>query len=283
MPSLFKEISEPLTEYGVQLGEAAELVAPRFHIHECGYLPHGVEGWGAQTIFSPFWRLWHIKGDGHWLESNGTRLEMSANNIVFAPAHIVFSLGSHHAGPQLWLHFSLAPDYAFETVEAFVVPVDTLLRAQLKELIGAHRALPDNGQNRIYHYAAALLHNCFARHPLALRALPETLLSLLKTIENTASCDLSNAHLARCMNMSSGHFVRWFKEKMGQTPAVYVNEARLKKASRLLLFSELSIGQIAASVGFSNRDHFSRAFSEHAGCGPATFRKKHHAWMKWNP
>jgi AraC-like DNA-binding protein len=270
----FHAVTEPLTTRGVQLGERLELITPRFHIHECGFMPE-LYGWKAQRILCPFWRLWYIIGEDYWMESNGVRRKLGAEHIVFVPPQLICSTGSSGPASHLWLHFSLIPDYAFEDGEAFDVPMDALLREQVKALICAHRALHSAADSTLYHHAAALLHNCFTHHPLPLRALPEALRSILHEIENMPASDLSNARLAHCANMSMGNFVRWFKEHMHQSPAFYVRQTRLKKASWMLLFSDLSIGQIAATVGFSNRDYFSRVFINHAGCGPATFRKNY--------
>jgi AraC-like DNA-binding protein len=60
---------------------------------------------------------------------------------------------------------------------------------------------------------------------------------------------------------------------MHQPPATYVRDVRYRKASRMLVFSEASIEQIAAELGYPNRHYFSRIFAARAGCGPATFRK----------
>lgn len=276
----FNAVAEPLTDYGVRLGEVTELHTPRFHIHECGFLPFGVEGWNAAFVSSPFWRLWYFLGEDYWLECNEKRWEMNSKCIAFAPAHVVFSAGGLTTIPQLWAHFSIIPSYAFEVDEPFVIPITALLREQIKSLIREHQRRPNGESTQIYHGALALLHNCFAHHPLEMRALPESLRAILHLIEESYASDLSNARLARHAGMSTGHFIRWFKEPMNQSPHNYVHEIRLKRASWLLLFSELSIGQIAAEVGFSNRDYFSRAFINHAGCGPATFRKNHHTLTK---
>ena len=271
----FRAVLEPVTNYGVQMGFETEFHAPRFHIYECGFLAQGSAEWKAENIFSPFWRLWYTTSAGYWLESHGQHWDLGPERIICVPAQVVFSTGSDYAAPQLWIHFSLVPDYAFESREAFEMPMDDLLHEQIKSLIDAHCTTSRNCEHLLYHRAAALLHNCFAQHALPLRALPEALRSILHEIENAPASDLSNTHLAHRANMSSGHFIRWFKKHMNQSPAAYVHQVRLKRASWMLLFSDLSIGQIAVDVGFRDRDYFSRAFIHHVGCGPATFRKNH--------
>ena len=77
--------------------------------------------------------------------------------------------------------------------------------------------------------------------------------------------------------MDGKTLTRWFKEYLGKKPSDYVQRIRLDKACNLLAFSDLSIEQIAAELGFTNRHYFSRAFAQDAGCGPVTFRKQHRA------
>jgi len=48
---------------------------------------------------------------------------------------------------------------------------------------------------------------------------------------------------------------------------------RIEKAKRLLLYTSLSITEIALDVGFSSSQYFSRVFSKAEGVDPRTFRK----------
>jgi transcriptional regulator GlxA family with amidase domain len=54
----------------------------------------------------------------------------------------------------------------------------------------------------------------------------------------------------------------------------YVREVRLRSSARLLGQPELSVDAIASRVGFASRSHFSKAFSEHFGCSPTTYREQ---------
>jgi transcriptional regulator GlxA family with amidase domain len=50
---------------------------------------------------------------------------------------------------------------------------------------------------------------------------------------------------------------------------------RIRRVRQHLVLSEASIDQIAADAGFANRFHMNRVFKKLAGCGPATFRRRH--------
>ena len=49
---------------------------------------------------------------------------------------------------------------------------------------------------------------------------------------------------------------------------------RMKTAAHALLTTSRSIEDIASSVGFKNRHHFTRLFRQHFHLGPAAYRKK---------
>jgi transcriptional regulator GlxA family with amidase domain len=72
--------------------------------------------------------------------------------------------------------------------------------------------------------------------------------------------DLSVNALARRTCMSPSHFNRAFKSVFGVTPAEFVENLRLNEARRRLSVPKRTLDTIAASVGFSDRDAFRRAF-----------------------
>lgn len=223
---------------------------------------------------SPFWCLWYVGSGRSWIKSEGTRWELDSECIMLKPTQVVYSRYNHQPISQLWLHFSLEPDYAVEASAPAVISLDSLMRKQIAALIEAYRTVHDGEMRTLYYYAMALLNNCFARCPLPVRALPKALRLVLQRIDSAPDTDLSNAALARLANMSISSFINLFKQHMHQPPATYVRNVRYQKASRMLSLSDLSIEQIAAALGYPNRHYFSRDFAGRAGCGPATFRKQ---------
>jgi AraC family transcriptional activator of pobA len=58
----------------------------------------------------------------------------------------------------------------------------------------------------------------------------------------------------------------------GSAPAVMLDERALLEARRLLLYTNLSVAEIAYSVGFEDPAYFSRFFTRHVGRPPRTYR-----------
>lgn len=72
--------------------------------------------------------------------------------------------------------------------------------------------------------------------------------------------------------MSKAHFVRTFKQELGQTPMEYVLNERLKLARNLLQMGGLQIQEVAMMSGFNNISYFIRAFKKEFGRTPKSYQ-----------
>ena len=73
---------------------------------------------------------------------------------------------------------------------------------------------------------------------------------------------------------SVDRFSRVFREIMGQPPHVYIREAKLSLARRLLRESELSVGEISDALNFEDALYFSRLFRRCVGIPPREYRRR---------
>lgn len=78
--------------------------------------------------------------------------------------------------------------------------------------------------------------------------------------------------IARQANLSERHFSRLFKESTGLSPHQYVIRERVEKARSLLMSTDLSVGEVAISCGFSHQGHLARHFVRQVGTSPTRFR-----------
>ena len=65
-----------------------------------------------------------------------------------------------------------------------------------------------------------------------------------------------------------------FKKRIGQSFREYLTKLRLDDAESLLKYSNLTITEIALSVGFSDSNYFSNVFKTKVGISPSAYRKK---------
>ena len=96
----------------------------------------------------------------------------------------------------------------------------------------------------------------------------------------------STEQLAEICHLSKYHFCRLFQQTVGQTPHQYMLDVKIDKAKKMLLQTDMSVGDIAEALGFNDVTVFRRAFIRNMGCVPSDFRKKeqqdlHHGKAKW--
>jgi AraC family transcriptional regulator len=85
--------------------------------------------------------------------------------------------------------------------------------------------------------------------------------------------ELGLAELAAIVQMSPHYFTRLFKQSTSLTPHQYVIRRRVERAKELLLNRELSIAEVAYSVGFANQSHLNRHLKRLLGVTPRHIRQ----------
>ncbi len=75
------------------------------------------------------------------------------------------------------------------------------------------------------------------------------------------------------MNMSKFYFCRKFKEEFSCSPFEYIQQQKINKAKRILIFTSLSISEIAYNLAFYDQSHFCKVFTRLTGVSPNKFRK----------
>ena len=84
----------------------------------------------------------------------------------------------------------------------------------------------------------------------------------------------SVAHYARQLAVSESRLRTACVALTGKPPLKLLHERVLLEAKRTLSYSELSVGQTAYALGFSDPAYFSRFFRARIGMSPAAFRRR---------
>lgn len=84
----------------------------------------------------------------------------------------------------------------------------------------------------------------------------------IKYIQFNYSTDISVDDIASAVGISRSHLYRVFVSNLGQSPIDYLTEYRINEACNLIKNTNLSISQIAVSVGFFDQFYFSRVFKK---------------------
>lgn len=82
------------------------------------------------------------------------------------------------------------------------------------------------------------------------------------------------AQLAEAAGLTQPYFVQLFGKETSMTVKQYLAKKRCEVAAELLLDSKLNVQQIAAYVGYTDNNYFSKVFKANMGTTPQDYRKK---------
>ena len=132
---------------------------------------------------------------------------------------------------------------------------ESILELKLKEIILLLSKVHSNGVRQI-------LMNLFNPTTVVFKDVIEAHLYSILSIEELAS--LTNNSLTT--------FKRKFKEVYQTSPASYIKNKRLEKASKLLKITDLSISDISFECAFNDLAHFSNSFKAKFNLTPSEYR-----------
>jgi len=97
---------------------------------------------------------------------------------------------------------------------------------------------------------------------------------IIHFIEDNFDSSFSLDELANRCALNSSYFSRSFKEYAGVPLFEYINRLRINRASLLLKSSDMTILDIAFSVGYNNVSFFNRYFKKLKMMSPGEYRRK---------
>ena len=86
--------------------------------------------------------------------------------------------------------------------------------------------------------------------------------------------DIRLSSLARQVWVSPSYLSRQFKSKVGVNIIQFITQRRLQAAQRLLITSDLNIGEISSRLGFKSGNYFYTVFKKSYGISPREYRRR---------
>lgn len=97
----------------------------------------------------------------------------------------------------------------------------------------------------------------------------------LEIMNQPLDTKISLAELAEASGISRFHLSRIFKKHFGVSPIAYLERARIERAKDLIRQAEMSLAEVAQTVGFADQSHFTRRFKQYAGSTPGAFAREY--------
>ena len=123
----------------------------------------------------------------------------------------------------------------------------------------------------LYLFIAELMQEALELAPHPANSSSQYVLSAIKFIQFNYFHDISIDDIAKSVGVSRSHLYRVFMSNVGQSPIDYLTNYRISEACYLLKNSNLSIAEIAVSVGFFDQFYFSRVFKKNKGVPPSKY------------
>ena len=108
------------------------------------------------------------------------------------------------------------------------------------------------------------------------RKLPSWIGSARDLLHDRCAGHLQITEMAQQIGVHPVYFARAFRQAFRCTPGEYLMRCRLRKAMPLLRGAKVPLSDIALQAGFFDQSHFTRAFKQHFGRAPNTYRKRLH-------
>ncbi|EAY24568.1 AraC family transcriptional regulator [Microscilla marina] len=97
---------------------------------------------------------------------------------------------------------------------------------------------------------------------------------VIKYIKENLDQPLSIQHLSDQVHMSESNFYRVFKNELGVSPTDFINDERIKLATRLLHDPHKKIKEVYLECGFNSMSYFTRLFKRKKKASPSEFQRK---------
>ncbi len=261
--------------------------------------------WEFKELSYPYWRVYFNMQKGAYINYKGTEYELSPDKIILIVPNTSFATHLYNAQiPEkkdtleggrvgdvfneneltnqkcvlhLFIHFNIGMPYDKISPGIFIFEHNDNLREKTS-FITKHLS---NNYVRFDFHSVLVIHSLISD---LLSKIPgekwkpiskdSRIFEVLTYIEKNLEKDLSDIRLSQEINLSTQFFRRLFKNEVGVSPKRYVIKKRIDKACALLLYSKISVNEIAELTGYSDRYHFSREFKKQKGVSPAKYRKE---------
>ncbi|MFC0469304.1 helix-turn-helix domain-containing protein [Halalkalibacter kiskunsagensis] len=87
--------------------------------------------------------------------------------------------------------------------------------------------------------------------------------------------DLSLTELAEVTHLSSSYLSKLFKQEVGVSLSVFIQNERIEEAKKLLVFSHYSLTDIYTMLNFNDQSYFSKVFKKVTGMTPKEYKESY--------
>ncbi|TSJ36492.1 helix-turn-helix transcriptional regulator [Mucilaginibacter corticis] len=264
--------------------------------------------WNYKNVISPYYRLYYIDAGEGELSDVTTTLQLEPGYLFIIPSFTLCNLSCQNYLSQYFIQFFeessdgislFANNRSIMKVKATDVDIQNFIRLlQINPGRGINRSdNPSIYEKDIFYKEYRELNNQQSMSTfletqgiilqLVSRFLmqgvfkhneenqiPVKILDAISHIQLNLHKALSVSELSKRANQNSDYFSRLFQQHTGERPVNYINEKRIERAQYLIVTTQMTFAQIAASTGFENVFYFSKIFKKITGMAPGKYKQQ---------
>lgn len=233
--------------------------------------------WSKKRFPYPHHRIYYVFDGEATLTLNHTKLLLQPGYMYLLPAFSMVETLCENFLSHYFIHFRL---HHHDILDIFTTYQPVIQVEALADFVGIFNTLRIHFKrdtpysvmltySSIYQLLAPFFEHCKKPSHDLLRF--ETVLNY---IDYHLDTKLSNAVLAKIMDLNPVYFSNLFSKTFHMSPNQYIIKKRLDKAQTLLTTTNFKVNDIAVQSGFDNNMYFSRLFKNRVGLTPTEYRLK---------
>ena len=168
----------------------------------------------------------------------------------------------------------MTPEDIFPEIyrKPFVMDTMQTVRANIREIVGEF----EKKYNYYEEIVSSMMKTVLCRiaaNPFSDSKTDATFQRFVEYVEKNYGKNIENSEVAAALCYHPNYLNSVVKNKTGKSMHKYIMEYRIMQAARLLISTELSVGDVALLTGFKNADHFSVYFKKIMGITASEYSK----------
>jgi len=226
-----------------------------------------------------------VSGRG-WVQINGKRHDVAADDLVWVNCHHPHAYGSISQDPWelYWVRVEGRPlEKVANLLETRTQPVIRSFRAKdatlefaqiLKHMVGSRPSDAARVNAAVTALIALAFESRLSDSDMIRQELPQQVQKALEKMRLYFHTPIRVAELAALAGMSESHFSRQFKTSIGTSPIDWLRRERINQAKHRLIESSDAVKEVARQVGYSDQFFFSKDFKKMTKLTPTQFREQ---------
>lgn len=215
----------------------------------------------------------------------GQDICLKSDEAILLPPHIKNHYYFYSNSNIIWIHFTgtsvdkILAEYSLEGYMKYCVSdaEDFLWHAEkiIEEFQLKHIGYMNNCNASLLNILTLLKRKIDNRINSASDSFVSEIAMILEDMRIHFAENKGIAEFAKMCNLSTSRFAHVFAQIVGTSPYKYLLNLRIRQGKYLLINTNLSILDIAKSVGYDDPLYFSRIFKKYEGLSPTQFKKQY--------